>query len=79
MDFQSIANQAYELAPVGDSGNKNLKDIAFFAYKIYVESYFPDLVEYWPVIAGTHYKIGNFDKYYVVVLIDQGPTSFIQH
>ncbi|HFC6395597.1 TPA: toll/interleukin-1 receptor domain-containing protein [Neisseria polysaccharea] len=78
MDFQSIANQAYELAPVGDSGNKNLKDIAFFAYKIYVESYFPDLVEYWPVIAGTHYKIGNFDKYYVVVLIDQGPTSFIQ-
>lgn len=78
MDFQSIANQAYELAPVGESGNKNLKDIAFFAYKIYVESYFPDLVEYWPVIAGTHYKIGNFDKYYVVVLIDQGPTSFIQ-
>ena len=78
MDFQSIANQAYELAPVGDDGNKNLKDIAFFAYKIYVESYFPDLVEYWPVIAGTHYKIGNFDKYYVVVLIDQGPTSFIQ-
>ena len=78
MDFQSIANQAYELAPVGDSGNKNLKDIAFFAYKIYVESYFPDLVEYWPVIAGTHYKIGNFAKYYVVVLIDQGPTSFIQ-
>ena len=78
MDFQSIANKAYELAPVGDSGNKNLKDIAFFAYKIYVESYFPDLVEYWPVIAGTHYKIGNFDKYYVVVLIDQGPTSFIQ-
>ena len=78
MDFQSIANQAYELAPVGDSGNKNLKDIAFFAYKIYVESYFPDLVEYWPVTAGTHYKIGNFDKYYVVVLIDQGPTSFIQ-
>lgn len=78
MDFQSIANKAYELAPVGDSGNKNLKDIAFFAYKTYVESYFPDLVEYWPVIAGTHYKIGNFDKYYVVVLIDQGPTSFIQ-
>ncbi|MEZ7693704.1 toll/interleukin-1 receptor domain-containing protein [Neisseria sp. 27098_8_139] len=78
MDFQSIANKAYELAPVRDSGNKNLKDIAFFAYKIYVESYFPDLVEYWPVIAGTHYKIGNFDKYYVVVLIDQGPTSFIQ-
>lgn len=78
MDFQSISNQAYELAPVGDSGNKNLKDIAFFAYKIYVESYFPDLVEYWPVIAGTHYKIGNFDKYYVVVLIDQRPTSFIQ-
>ena len=78
MDFQSIANQAYKLAPVGDDGNKNLKDIAFFAYKIYVESYFPDLVEYWPVIAGTHYKIGNFNKYYVVVLIDQGPTSFIQ-
>ena len=78
MDFQSIANQAYELAPVGESGSKNLKDIAFFAYKIYVESYFPDLVEYWPVIAGTHYKIGNFNKYYVVVLIDQGPTSFIQ-
>ena len=78
MDFQSIANQAYELAPVGYDGNKNLKDIAFFAYKIYVESYFPDLVEYWPVIAGTHYKIGNFDKYYVVVLIDQGPTSLIQ-
>lgn len=78
MDFQSIANQAYELAPVGERGNKNLKDIAFFAYKIYVESYFPDLVEYWPVIAGTHYKIGNFDKYYVVVLIDQEPTSFIQ-
>lgn len=78
MDFQSIAKKAYELAPVGDSGNKDLKDIAFFAYKIYVESYFPDLVEYWPVIAGTHYKIGNFDKYYVVVLIDQGPTSFIQ-
>lgn len=78
MDFQSIAKKAYELAPVGDSGNKDLKDIAFFAYKNYVESYFPDLVEYWPVIAGTHYKIGNFDKYYVVVLIDQGPTSFIQ-
>ena len=78
MDFQSIANQAYELAPVGDSGNKDLKDIAFFAYKIYVKNYFPNLVGYWPVIAGTHYKLGNFDKYYVVVLIDQGPTSFIQ-
>lgn len=78
MDFQSILNRALEHAPAEENGDKDLKDIAFSAYKIYVESCFPNLVGYWPVIAGTHYKLGNFDKYYVVVLIDQGPTSFIQ-
>jgi len=78
MDFQSILNRAFEHAPAGENGDKDLKDIAFSAYKIYVESCFPNLVGYWPVIAGTHYKLGIFDKYYVVVLIDQGPTSLIQ-
>ena len=78
MDFRSISNRAFEHAPAGENGDKDLKDIAFSAYKIYVESCFPNLVRYWPVIAGTHYKLGIFDKYYVVVLIDQGPTPLIQ-
>ena len=78
MDFQSISNLAFEHAPAGENGDKDLKDIAFSAYKIYVESCFPNLVGYWPVIAGTHYKLGIFDKYYLVVLIDQGPTPLIQ-
>ena len=78
MDFRSISNRAFEHAPAGENGDKDLKDIAFSAYKIYVESCFPNLVGYWPVIAGTHYKLGIFDKYYVVVLIDQGPTPLIQ-
>jgi hypothetical protein len=34
MNFQDIANQAYENAPVEqETGNKNVKDIAFEAYK----------------------------------------------
>ena len=78
MDFQSILNRAFEHAPAGENGDKDLKDIAFSAYKIYVESCFPYLVGYCPVIAGRHYKLGIFDKYYVVVLIDEGPTSLIQ-
>ena len=78
MDVRSISNRAFEHAPAGENGDKDLKDIAFSAYKIYVESCFPNLVGYWPVIAGTHYKLGIFDKYYVVVLIDQGPTPLIQ-
>ena len=78
MDFRSISNRAFEHAPAGENGDKDLKDIAFSAYKIYVESCFPNLVGYWPVIARTHYKLGIFDKYYVVVLIDQGPTPLIQ-
>lgn len=78
MNFNDIATKAYEAAPIGENGNKDLKDIAFNAYKIYIENQFPDLVGYWPVVAGTHYKVGSFDNYYVVILIDQGPTSFIQ-
>lgn len=36
------------------------------------------MLSYWPVVAGTHYKIGSFSNFYVVILIDQGLTSFIQ-
>lgn len=79
MNFGNLANQAFELAPKNsDSDTKDLKDIAYQAYKLYVEELFPNMSNYWPVVAGTHYKVGNFNNFYVVVLIDQGPTSFIQ-
>ena len=79
MNFQDIANQAYENAPVEqETGNKNVKDIAFEAYKIYIKFQFPNMLNYWPVVSGTHYKIGRFGDFYVVILIDQGPTVFVQ-
>lgn len=40
MDFQSISNLAFEHAPAGENGDKDLKDIAFSAYKIYVKVVF---------------------------------------
>ena len=46
MNFQDIANQAYENAPVEqETGNKNVKDIAFEAYKIYIKFQFPKYAE----------------------------------
>lgn len=78
MDFASIAHQAFEIAPQGSDGNKSLKDIAFEAYKIYIKSQFPDMLSYQPVVAGTHYKLGSYGNFYIVILIDQGPTAFIQ-
>ena len=30
------------------------------------------------MVAGTHYKIGRFGNFYVVILVDQGPTAFVQ-
>ena len=79
MNFQDIANQAYENAPVEqETGNKNVKDIAFEAYKIYIKFQFPNMLNYWPVVSGTHYKIGRFGDFYVVILIGQGPTVFVQ-
>ncbi|WP_312266393.1 toll/interleukin-1 receptor domain-containing protein [Neisseria sp.] len=78
MDFASIAHHAFEIAPQNPDGKKDLKDIAFEAYKIYIKSQFPDMLSYWPVVAGTHYKLGSYGNFDIVILIDQGPTSFIQ-
>lgn len=78
MNFKQIAKEAFELSKKNEEKTVDLKDIAYQAYKLYIQSIFPDMVNYWPVVSGTHYKIGTFHKFYIVILIDQGPTSFIQ-
>lgn len=76
MNFENLIKEAINICSLDSDGKRDIADIVFNTYKLFIKNKLPDYINNWPSCSGADFKIGAFQNFCIVILIHKGPTSF---